>query len=91
MYCKEETNENILQFMTNSVDYVNIMERPRIIKSHLPFSMLPEKLLDTCKIIFVSRNVKVRIDEILLSFIHTHSADESFFRMLQFHISIIIK
>lgn len=31
---------------------------PRFIKSHLPFELLPEGLVDKCKVIFVSRNVK---------------------------------
>jgi len=31
---------------------------PRVIKSHLPLEMLPPKLLDTCKVIFVCRNPK---------------------------------
>jgi len=31
---------------------------PRLIKSHYPFEMLPPSLLDTCKVLFVSRNVK---------------------------------
>lgn len=34
------------------------MPSPRIIKTHYPFELLPPKLLDTCKVIFVSRNVK---------------------------------
>merc|ERR1712212_1148392 len=31
---------------------------PRLIKTHYPFEMLPPTLLDTCKVLFVSRNVK---------------------------------
>ena len=30
---------------------------PRVIKTHLPFEFLPPKLLDTCKVIFVKKNV----------------------------------
>ena len=33
-------------------------DTPRVIKSHLPLEMLPPKLLDTCKVIFVCRNPK---------------------------------
>ena len=31
---------------------------PRNIKTHFPLELLPPKLLDTCKVIFVNRNVK---------------------------------
>ena len=33
-------------------------ERQRVIKSHLTFEMLPPKLLDTCKVVYVCRNPK---------------------------------
>ena len=33
-------------------------DKPRIIKSHLTFEMLPPKLLDTCKVVYVCRNPK---------------------------------
>ena len=32
--------------------------KPRIIKTHLPLCLLPDSLLDTCKVIFVTRNIK---------------------------------
>ena len=38
--------------------YTRIMTKPRMIKTHLPLSLLPKKLLDTCKVIFVTRNLK---------------------------------
>ena len=37
---------------------VESMPSPRIIKTHYPFELLPPNLLDTCKVIFVSRNIK---------------------------------
>ena len=37
---------------------VDQMPSPRLIKTHYPFEMLPPGLLDTCRVIFVSRNVK---------------------------------
>ena len=54
----ERTNENVAKFMCHSIEYVRRLPRPRIIKSHLPLSLLPEKLLTTAKVIFVARNVK---------------------------------
>ncbi|KAF2365413.1 Sulfotransferase domain, partial [Trinorchestia longiramus] len=30
--------------------------KPRTIKTHLAFSMLPKNMLDTCKVVYVSRN-----------------------------------
>ena len=41
---------------------------PRVIKTHLPFEFLPQKLLDTCKVIFVGRNPK----DVCVSFYHMH-------------------
>ena len=32
--------------------------KPRVIKSHLTFEMLPPNLLDTCKVVYVCRNPK---------------------------------
>ena len=37
---------------------IDSMPSPRIIKTHYPFELLPPNLLDTCKVIFVSRNIK---------------------------------
>jgi len=41
-----------------SVDYANNLKSPRIIKSHMPFALLPKNLLDTAKVIYVCRNPK---------------------------------
>jgi len=37
---------------------LDLVASPRLIKTHLPFELLPKNLLDTCKVIFVARNVK---------------------------------
>ncbi len=42
--------ENVTRFMLYSEDFVDKMKRPRIIKTHLPLSLLPDKLLETCKV-----------------------------------------
>ncbi|KAL7646038.1 UNVERIFIED_CONTAM: hypothetical protein RMT77_002939 [Armadillidium vulgare] len=39
---------------------------PRIIKTHLPFSLLAPSLLNTCKVVFVARNPK----DVCVSFYH---------------------
>lgn len=54
----EHNEENVVSFMSHSVKYVASLDRPRIIKTHLPFDLLPKNLLDTCKVIYVGRNVK---------------------------------
>ena len=45
-------------YRRHSVEYTRKMTKPRMIKTHLPLSLLPDKLLDTCKVIFVTRNLK---------------------------------
>ncbi|KAF2368088.1 Sulfotransferase domain [Trinorchestia longiramus] len=40
----------------------------RVIKSHLPFTLLPANMLDTCKVVFVARNPK----DAITSFLHHH-------------------
>ena len=42
--------------------------KPRVIKSHLTFEMLPPKLLDTCKVVYVCRNPK----DTIVSFFKMH-------------------
>ena len=37
-------------------DPIDEMSDPRLIKSHMPLSLLPNNLLDTAKVIYVARN-----------------------------------
>ena len=46
----EKNEENVLKFMSHSLDFVLSLKRPRIIKTHLPIELLPKKLLDTGKV-----------------------------------------
>ena len=43
-------------------------DKPRVIKSHLTFELLPPKLLDTCKVVYVCRNPK----DTIVSFYKMH-------------------
>jgi len=40
----------------------------RVLKTHLPFSLLPKNLLDVCKVVYVTRNPK----DVVCSFLHHH-------------------
>ena len=50
--------ETVNWYFKHSMEYASRIDRPRIIKSHLPISLLPDNLLDTCKVIYVARNIK---------------------------------
>eukprot|EP00090_Calanus_glacialis_P040374 TRINITY_DN70385_c0_g1_i1.p1 TRINITY_DN70385_c0_g1~~TRINITY_DN70385_c0_g1_i1.p1 ORF type:complete len:302 (+),score=93.09 TRINITY_DN70385_c0_g1_i1:1-906(+) len=58
IYKLEKNKENVMTFMHNSFEYIESMESPRFIKTHLPLCFLPEDLLKNCKVIYVARNVK---------------------------------
>ena len=74
-----ELQVDILAQVMPDMDIVTMAEnmprdKPRLIKTHLPFELLPPNLLDTAKVIYVSRNpkdtcvswyhhIKIRMDE----------------------------
>ena len=51
-------NPRGMKAMMNSLETAEKLPSPRVIKSHLPLEMLPPKLLETCKVIFVCRTPK---------------------------------
>lgn len=54
----KDPGEMMALLMHDTIAYTEKMASPRIIKTHLPLDMLPPNLLDTCKVIWVCRNVK---------------------------------
>ena len=52
--------------MEDSVQHAEEMPGPRIIKTHLPLSMLPPNLLDVSKVVVMARNVK----DVCVSYYH---------------------
>ena len=58
----------------DSIKYVEEARSPRMIRSHLPISMLPPSLLDVCKVVFVARNVK----DVCVSFYHMEQMQNHF-------------
>ena len=45
-----KNEENAMNYMAHSLEYVQSLTRPRIIKTHLPLELLPSGLLDACKV-----------------------------------------
>ena len=68
IHCQENGIEGY-EAMIETVKYAALAPSPRVIKSHLPIDMLPPKLLDTCKVIFVCRNPK----DACVSFYHHYN------------------
>ena len=50
--------EMMKKIFEESIDMAANLPSPRIIKSHLPFELLPKNLLDTAKVVYVCRNPK---------------------------------
>ncbi|KAF4528862.1 hypothetical protein B566_EDAN017128 [Ephemera danica] len=56
---------------SSRVPLIDAEESPRVIKTHLPLSLLPPKLLDTCKVVYVARNPK----DVAVSYYHLNRRD----------------
>ena len=54
-HCSDSQNLFFLVQAAGIFANLDLVPSPRLIKAHLPFELLPEKLLDTCKVIFVAR------------------------------------
>jgi len=51
-------HDELNKALTDTLNYANLKSSPRIIKTHLPIGMLPPNILEECKVVYVSRNVK---------------------------------
>ncbi|CAG9783943.1 unnamed protein product [Diatraea saccharalis] len=54
--------EEQTEALFNSADHAAKLKSPRFIKSHLPLSMLPPALLDTCKVVHIARDPRDIMD-----------------------------
>ena len=65
------------QMTDESINLVNDMPRdkPRLIKTHLPFELLPPNLLEVAKVVYVCRNPK---DAMVSWYHHTNLMKDSF-------------
>ena len=52
---KAKTND-LKELMDDPLAFADNFQGRRFFKSHLPFEFLPPKLLETCKVVYVSRN-----------------------------------
>ncbi|CAH0406344.1 unnamed protein product [Chilo suppressalis] len=63
---RNEKDKAFLDAMSKSFDQVSSMPSPRFIKSHLPLSLLPPALLDSCRVVHVARDPR----DVAVSYYH---------------------
>lgn len=65
--CESEHKLELLELVTQSVtDQLEAATNQRFIKTHLPMSLLPPKLLHTSKMVYVARDPR----DVVVSFYH---------------------
>lgn len=75
-----EAKSSVEQAYFHSVEYVESLPSPRVIKTHLPLTLLPENLLEKAKVVFVARDPR----DACVSYFH-HMKVEQFSEECQFN------
>ncbi|KAF4531661.1 hypothetical protein B566_EDAN016962 [Ephemera danica] len=63
---QQQMEAHLDQILTNATHTLNETKNKRFIKTHIPFSLLPPALLDTCKVVYVCRHPK----DVAVSYFH---------------------
>jgi hypothetical protein len=61
-----ESRSPFIDFPSPGIKYINSMKSPRIIKTHMPISFLPENVQNESKVIYILRNPK----DVCVSYYH---------------------
>ncbi|XP_046390347.1 sulfotransferase 1C4-like isoform X2 [Ischnura elegans] len=69
-----ERQKELEKLFSPGYEMASRLKSPRHFKSHMPLSLLPPKLLDTCKVIYVARNPK----DVAVSYFHFNKLQRDF-------------